>query len=278
MAMQKGQIKSRTGAAAKRRRNAATRKPGSASAANFLVPLIFIVGILFCLSFLAFMGYRTVTASSFFDIKKVEIHGTIRVPKEEIEKIVSRRSEKSGVWNTDLTAIRDDVEKITQVKSAVVSRVLPDGLRVSVNERQARAVVRLERGDLWADESAVLFDEVGKNETRPPFVMTGWDESKTDKAAKDNQERVKVYLKMLDEWQNFELAKRVSVVNLTDLRMPQALVQDSSGTKSVILPKDNFAKKLQLGLENLANKGTEVTGINVSDVSPKLIFVKKAEN
>ena len=225
-----------------------------------------------------FMGYRTVTASAFFDVKKIDIRGVNRVSKEEIEKIVSQQSEKSGVWNANLTAIKDDVEKLTQVKSAIVSRVLPDGLRVNVIEREARAIVRLERGDVWADDGAVLFDLVGKNDARPPFVMTGWDESKTDRAVKDNQERVKIYLKMLDEWKDFELAKRVSVVNLADLRMPQAFVQDSSGTKNVILPKDNFAKKLQLGLENLANRGTEVIGINVSDVSPKLIYVKKTEN
>lgn len=225
-----------------------------------------------------FMGYRTVTASAFFDVKKIDIRGVHRVSKAEIEKIVSQQSEKSGVWNTNLTAIKDDVEKLTQVKSAVVSRVLPDGLRVNVIEREARAIVRLERGDLWADDGAVLFDLVGKNDARPPFVMIGWDETKTERATKDNQERVKIYLKMLDEWQDFELAKRVNMVNLTDLRTPQVSVQDSGGTKTVILSKDNFAKKLQLGLENLANRGTEVTGINVSDVSPKLIYAKKTEN
>jgi len=278
MAIQKRTIRRKPSTTAKRRRSTTPRRPSSASAANFLVPFVFIVGILFCLGFLTFMGYRTVTASAFFDVKKIDIRGTNRVSKDEIEKIVSRNSEKSGVWNADLTAIRDEIEKITQVKSAVVSRVLPNGLRVNVNERQARAVVRLDRGDLWADDGAVLFDLVGKNEARPPFVMTGWDESKTERATKDNQERVKIYLKMLDEWQNFELSKRVSVVNLTDLRTPQAFVQDSSGTKNVILAKDNFAKKLQIGLENLANRGNEVTGINVSDVSPKLIYVKKAEN
>ena len=278
MAIQKRTTRRKTGTTAKRRRSTTPRSRISQSAANFLVPFVFIVGILFCLGFLTFMGYRTVTASAFFDVKKIDIRGANRVSKEEIEKIVSQRSEKSGVWNADLTSIRDDIEKITPVKSAVVSRVLPDGLRVNVLEREARAIVRLERGDLWADDGAVLFDLVGKNDARPPFVMTGWDESKTDRATKDNQERVKIYLKMLDEWQDFELAKRVSVVNLADLRMPQAFVQDSNGTKNVILAKDNFAKKLQMGLENLANRGNEVTGINVSDVSPKLIYLKKAEN
>lgn len=280
MAIQKRTTRRKTGTTTNRRRSATPRNRNSnaASAARFLVPLVFIVGILFCLGFLMFMGYRTVTASAFFDVKKIDIRGVHRVSKEEIEKIVSQQSEKSGVWNANLTAIKDDVEKLTQVKSAVVSRVLPDGLRVNVIEREARAIVRLERGDLWADDGAVLFDLVGKNDARPPFVMIGWDETKTERATKDNQERVKIYLKMLDEWQDFQLAKRVNVVNLADLRTPQVSVQDSGGTKTVILSKDNFAKKLQLGLENLANRGTEVTGINVSDVSPKLIYAKKTEN
>ncbi len=280
MAIQKRTTRRKTGATAKRRRSTTPRKQNSTAtaAASFLVPLVFIVGILFCLGFLTFMGYRTVTASAFFDVKKIDIRGINRVSKEEIEKIVSRQSEKSGVWNADLTAIKDDIEKITQVKSAVVSRILPDGLRVNVIEREARAIVRLDRGDLWADDGAILFSLVGKDESRPPFVMTGWDESKTDRATKDNQERVKIYIKMLDEWQNYDLAKRVSVVDLTDLRTPQVSVQDSSGTKTVILSKDNFGKKLQIGLENLANRGTEVTGINVSDVSPKLMYEKKTEN
>ena len=228
------------------------------------MPFVFVVGILFCLGFLMFMGYRTVTASAFFDVKKIDIRGAGRVSKDDIEKIVSRQTEKSGVWNADLMTIRDDIEKITQVKSAAVSRVLPDGLRVNLIEREPRAIVRLERGDLWADDGAVLFDLVGKNDARPPFVMTGWDESKTDKAAKDNQERVKIYLKMLDEWQNFELAKRVSVVNLSNLQAPKATVQDSGETVTLELARENFGKRLQKSLEIIAGKGKEIESVNLN--------------
>ncbi|HEX8637997.1 MAG TPA: hypothetical protein VF692_08045, partial [Pyrinomonadaceae bacterium] len=56
--------------------------------ANVFVPLFFILCILFCLGFLGFMGYRTVTASEFFDVKKVEVRGAARSSKEDIEKIV----------------------------------------------------------------------------------------------------------------------------------------------------------------------------------------------
>ena len=207
------------------------------------------------------MGYRTVTASNFFDVKTIDVRGLNRASKNDIEKIVSRQTERSGVWNADLNVIKTDVERLTFVKSAVVSRVLPDGLRVSVRERVPRVIAKMKAGDFWADEESVILSAVGKDEARPPFVLRGWDESKTEKAAKDNQERVKIYLKMLNEWQDFELARRVSSVNLADLQDPQAIVQDSGENITVSLGKENFAKRLQKALEVVANKGTQIEAI-----------------
>jgi len=207
------------------------------------------------------MGYRTVTASNFFDVKTIDVRGLNRASKNDIEKIVSRQTERSGVWNADLNVIKTDVERLTFVKSAVVSRVLPDGLRVSVSERIPRVIARMNAGDFWADEESVILSAVGKDEARPPFVLRGWDESKTEKATKDNQERVKIYLKMLNEWQDFELARRVSSVNLADLQDPKAIVQDSGESVTVSLGKENFAKRLQKALEVVANKGTQIEAI-----------------
>lgn len=221
------------------------------------------------------MGYRTATASSFFDVKKIDVRGTTRIEKNDIERIIERHTEKSGVWNADLAHIKADVEKMLLVKSAVVSRVLPDGLRVSVIERAPRAVVRLNNVDYWTDDEALIIGAVRKDEARPPFNLIGWDESKTEKAAKDNRERVKIYLKMLDEWQDFELAKRVNTVDLSDLQEPQASVQDSGETVLIILPKENFGKRLQNGLERIAGKGREVKSIDVTGTQPSLGFREK---
>jgi cell division septal protein FtsQ len=262
MAIQK-RTPRKANAAAKRprKRTTANRQKTYGKFANFFVPLFFIFGILICLGILALMGYRTATASTFFDVKTIDVRGLNRASKDDIEKIVSRQTEKSGVWNADLNVIKTDVERLTFVKSAVVSRVLPDGLRVSVRERVPRAIVRMKAGDFWADEESVILGAVGKDEARPPFVLRGWDESKTDKAAKDNQERVKIYLKMLSEWQEFELARRVSSVNLADLQDPQAIIQDSGQSVTISLGKENFAKRLQKALEVVANKGIQIESI-----------------
>lgn len=272
MAVRKRTTRGKTTTPGKTRRAARVQRKGAGKIAHIVLPLVFIVGILFCLSFLLFMGYRTVTASNFFDVKTVDVRGTNRIAKDEIEKIVSRQTEKSGVWNADLTLIKDDVEKLLLVKSAVVSRILPDGLRVNVSERIPRAVVKIGGGDFWADDDATILGAVIKNESRPPFVMLGWDESRTEKAAKDNQERVKLYLKMFSDWQDFELAKRVSAVNLADLHAPQAIVPDSGETITIFLPKENFGKRLQKGLEITAGRGKEIESVNLSSAKEILGF------
>jgi cell division septal protein FtsQ len=277
-------LKNKSAAAAvpaKRRRAAkpaARRAKSGGNFANFFVPLFLIFCILFCLGFLGFMGYRTVTASEFFDVKNIDVRGAIYASRNDIEKIVAANTEKSGVWNADLIEIKQKVERLDFVKTAAVSRVLPDGVRVNLIERAPKAVVRLSAGDFWADEEGVIVAQVGKTGALPPFVIRGWDESKTDKAVKENQLRVKLFQKMLEEWKTFELDKRVKVVEMTDLTEPKAIIEDSGETVEIVLAKDNFGKKLQTGLENVAGKGKQVAKIDVSDVQPRFTFREKAEN
>lgn len=254
--------------AAKRRRPArgVPRKTAKNNGkfANIFVPLFFIFCILFCLGFLGFMGYRTVTASEFFDVKKIDVRGAARSSKDDILKIVGSEAEKSGVWNADLNEIKNRVERLAYVKSAAVSRVLPDGVRVHLVERVPKAVARIDGGDFWVDDEAVILSLVGKNEERPAFFMRGWDQSKADNAQKDNQLRVKMYQKMLEDWREFDLARRVKELDLEDLQDPKAIVEDSGMTVSIDLGKENYAKRLQKGLEIIVNRGREIESVNLS--------------
>lgn len=217
------------------------------------------------------MGYRTVTASEFFDVKKIDVRGVNFASKSDIEKIVSANTERSGVWNADLKQIKEKVERLDFVKSAAVSRVLPDGVRVNVIERVPKAVVRLADGDFWADEEGSIIALVGKTESRPPFVLRGWDESKSDKAVKENQQRVKMYQKMLEEWKTFELEKRVREVNMADLDKPKAIIEDSGLKVFIDLGKEDFGKRLQKGIEFIANKGANFEGIELVGQNVRLV-------
>jgi hypothetical protein len=244
---------------------------------NFIVPLFFIVCILGCLGFLAFMGYRTVTASEFFEVRRIDVKGSSRVPKESVESIVKNLTERTGVWNADLSAIRERVETLSFVKAAAVSRVLPDGVRVSIVERVPKAVVRIDGAPFWVDDEGAVLAPVARGEPHPP-LMTGWDQNRNERAVKDNQTRVRMYQKMIEEWKSFDLAKRVRFVNLSDPDQPKAVVEDSGNEVFIELGKEEFGKQLQRGIEGIANKGATYEGIKLVGQNMRLIPRQIADN
>jgi cell division septal protein FtsQ len=234
------------------------KKANTSNIFNVLVPLAFILLLLAGIGFITYKGYQTVTASSFFDVKKIDIQGTSRVPKDDIEKIIRQETEKKGVWNAQLEQIKAEVEKLNFVRTAVVTRILPDGIRVQIDEREPRAVVRLNGRDFWVDDEAVEIGIVARNENRPPFVLEGWDKEKSEKAQKDNQERIKLFLKAQAEWQSLGIGKRVISLNLSDLQDAEAVVEDSGEKVTVNLGKEDFGKRLQKALGAVEGKGQTI--------------------
>ncbi len=247
------------------RRGKAAAGRGSKSSTNFVnffVPFFFIVCILFCLGFLGFMGYRTVTASEFFDVKEIDVIGGETIKKEDVEKIVRAETEKTGVWKADLNVVKEQVEKITVVKSATVSRVLPDGIRVDITERIPKAVVRIDGGDFWADEDGIILGEVDKSKPYPSFVIYGWERDKSERAQENNKDRVKMYSEMMEDWRELELDKRVFAVDMNDLQEAKAIVKDSDTMVSINIKKNDFGKNLKNGLKAIAGKGNDFKGVD----------------
>ncbi len=244
--------------ASRRRKNVSVNRRslnGPSRIGNFFLPFFLSFCILVCLGVLGYLGYRNVTASGFFDVKKIEVQGTDRSSKQDIERLVGSQTERSGVWNADLAEIKEKIEKMQFVKSAAVSRVLPNGIRVSVVERIPAAIVSLRSGDVLVDSEGQILAQADKKEDKLPFALFGWDETKTEKAIKDNLDRVKLYTKMLEEWKQFDLASRVRSVDLTDLREPKAVTEDSGLAVSIALGKDNFGEHLKKGINAIVGKG-----------------------
>lgn len=251
--------KLKSAATPKRRRTAVSRGKAKPSRIfNTLVPFVFIVAILFCLGFLMMMGIRTVAASSFFDVRRIEVKGVSKVSKDDIEKIVKSHPGRNGVWNSELDSIKSDVQNLAYVKEVIVSRILPDGIQVQVTERTPRAIVRVNSSDFWIDDEGIIIALVGKNETRPAFVLRGWDEAKSDKALKDNQERVKLFTKIRDEMQTLGLDKNLTSLDLSDMQDVAANVPDSNESVVVYLGKEDFGKRLQRALPMLTGKGQTI--------------------
>jgi cell division septal protein FtsQ len=251
-------VKRKSPAAARRRTNA---KAGNVVRAAF--PLIISLCILVCLGAIAVLGYRSVTASNFFDLALVDVRGTNRASKAEIENIVSSQAARTGVWNADLPAIKSNVEKLSFVRSAAISRVLPDGIRVIVIEREPAAIVRLRSGDRLVDEEGTILGLASETTTDLLFVMTGWDEAKSEKADKENLARIKMYTQMLAAWSQNGLATRVQSVDIADLREPRAITEDSGKLVSIAVGRDNFGEHLKRGIGAIVGKGDIFEGVNL---------------
>ena len=261
-------LKVRGGGASRARSTGASRAIG-----RLVLPVLIICALLGGLAFLGVLGYRSATASVFFGLRNVEIRGNDRTPTDDIRRIVVAGVEKPGVWNADLADIRAKLEKFPFVKSAAVSMVLPATIRVNITERIPVAVVHLASGNVLVDGEGTMLAAAAPNNQDFPFVLKGWDESKTEKAIPDNLARLKLYKKMVDESKQFDLTGRVKEVNLSNPRDAVAVVEDSGRAISVTLGKDNLGKSLKTALDVLKGKGAKVKSVDAEGVYPVLQYL-----
>jgi cell division protein FtsQ len=236
---------------------------------------------------LLFAGYRAAASASFFQARNVDVSGTSRASADEIRAIVKKGVAQSGVWKADLDAISHELKTVAWVRDAVVSRVLPDGLRVRVTEREPRAVVRTAAGKLlWVDDEAVTLGQASPNDQ---IFMRGWDEDGTEGARAQNRERVQKFLEMTNDWEAKGISRRVSEVNLNDLRDVRVQLTGDDSQIEIQLGGEDFGNRLKFALDELdrqrntpigpyilhinvaqgIDKGNHVT-IGVSPDAPKL--------
>lgn len=183
------------------------------------VPLALRIGVFAIIGLIAFVGYRAAASASFFQVRSVETRGVSRASADDIKNTVRRDVSETGVWRADLPALSKHLERLPWVRTAIVTRVLPDGVRVRITEREPKAVVRNAAGRfIWVDDDAVYLGEMSSTDQMPAFFLRGWNEDNTTAAQTENRERVRKFLELQRDWSAQGVSERVSEVNLLDLR------------------------------------------------------------
>lgn len=209
-----------------------------------------ILGILVVITLI--VGYRVAASASLFQVRSIDVVGTSRTSAEEIEGLTRRAVTRTGVWRADLSALSAELGRLPGVRRAVVSRVLPDGLRVRITERVPVAVVHTAGGHfVWVDDEGVALGEMKASDQMPAFFIRGWNEDGTDEARKDNTEQVRKYLEVVREWAALGLSERVSEVNLSDLRDVRAQLAGNDSQIEVRLGGQELGSRLKIALEAL---------------------------
>lgn len=183
------------------------------------VPLALRIGVIAIIALIGFVGYRAAASASFFQIRNVETRGASRASVEDIKTVVRRDVSETGVWRADLEQLSKHLERLPWVRTAVVTRVLPDGIRVRITEREPKAVVRTSAGRfIWVDDDAVYLGEMAPTDQMPVFFLRGWNEDDSTAAQTENRDRVRKFLELQRDWSSQGISERVSEVNLLDLR------------------------------------------------------------
>ncbi len=198
------------------------------------------------------VGYRAAASANFFQVRSVEVQGTSRVAASEVQALVRRDLEKTGVWKADLAGVTAHLERLPWVRTAVVSRVLPDGIRVRISERVPRAVVRTASGRFrWVDEDAVLLGEMLPTDQLPMFFLRGLNEEDAAASRGENRERVQKFMELQKEWDATGLSERVSEVNLMDIHDVRAQLAGDNSQVEVRLGSQDQGSRLKKALEVL---------------------------
>jgi cell division septal protein FtsQ len=165
-----------------------------------------------------FAGYKIFASSSVFTIRKVEVVGSLHASEDEITRAVRAATKNQSLLQADLNKVRHDVESKPIMKRAIVARVLPDTLRVSIEERQPVALARNQSGSfVWFSSDAVEIGDLDVfRPARMPPVLAGLNENdRSDYAMHDNRDRVALYQKVLSELG--QDANAIDVIDLTTI-------------------------------------------------------------
>ncbi|HEY0003701.1 MAG TPA: FtsQ-type POTRA domain-containing protein [Pyrinomonadaceae bacterium] len=215
-------------------------------------PLIIKVLLAVAAGILIFAGYRAAASASFFQAHSLDVSGVARVSAEDVRAIVRRNVVQTGVWRADLNMLSAELERLPWVRQAVVSRVLPDGLRVRVIERVPRAVVRTSGGKfIWVDDDAVSLGAMSTTDQMPDFFIRGWDESGTNEGRAENRLRMQSYLALARDWSAAGLVHRISEINLGDLHDLRVQLAGDDSQIEVRLGEKDFTNRLRRALKVL---------------------------
>jgi cell division protein FtsQ len=176
----------------------------------------------------------------------------VRASNDDIKTSVLRDVAETGVWRADLELVSKHLERLPWVRTAIVTRVLPDGIRVRITERQPQAVVRTSSGRfIWVDDDAVYLGEMSPTDQMPAFFLRGWNEDDSAAAQTENRARIKRFLELQREWEAQSLSERISEVNLLDLRDVRVQLAGDDSQIEVRLGSQDQGSRLQKALNVL---------------------------
>jgi cell division protein FtsQ len=123
-------------------------------------------------SFGILLAYRWVTAHEFFALANLKIEGSQRLSPEEIAELGGVGT-GMNVLNINIAEVQRRIAASEWVESVAVTRLLPDGLTIEINEREPAFLTRREEQLFYADVDGQVIAPVSVDKfTSLPILET----------------------------------------------------------------------------------------------------------
>lgn len=205
--------------------------------------LPYITGIL--LSILLIVSfYYYLLRTPYLKIKEITIEGGRRVGSKEVIDIAGVKIGEN-ILAVDLKAIRRRIEKLPWVREAVVKRVLPHSLKVSIKERVPFALINLDSTLYIIDDGGVVFKKADYRDGVDLPIITG---VRMEGLLDGDGEEIESLFKALD-FLRFLREKRVlSIESVSEVKMDAhrgLIVYTTEGPMIITFGKGDFDRKIK---------------------------------
>jgi cell division protein FtsQ len=205
--------------------------------------------------------------SDLFRVKKIEITGTKRLSKGQIEKIINVGPNDSLI-RIPIADIKKRIKKNLWVKNAEIGRSFPNTLKVKITERKAIAIVPVADGNALADKEGLVLEKINDIDKADLVLIRDLDvaRAKVGQRIKSKSfSNASLCLSNLDA----KLAKSLSIVSAPSV--DKLSLYTKKGVEILYGKAENFKKKNYIINQILKKDGEDVIFIDIRVVSNPVV-------
>ena len=191
----------------------------------------------------AWMSSRFLDTDPRFRLRSVELRGGQHVARSAVEDAFAPDREQ-GLYHIPLQERRRAVEQILWVRSATVTRVLPDQIWISVQERVPLAFLSTRRGIMLVDAEGVVLD-IPPSSTFSLPVVRGVSERESAERRRAKMQRFAALTDALGQGGG-ALPEEISEVDMANPKDARVVATGSFGAVRLHLGAGRFAERYEI--------------------------------
>jgi cell division protein FtsQ len=230
-----------------------------------------------CVAYAGYRGAALALSTDALTVTRITVSGNTRMSRGEVLSLLDGLQGRHMVL-LDLDGWREKLLTSPWVADAAMRRVLPGTVDVVVSERQPVGIARLGSGLYLIDQRGFIIDEYGPNYAQFDLpIVDGLAAATQEDGSLIDPARAELVSRLLASLQSRpKLAKRVSQIDVTDLRDATLILKDD--TALVRVGEEQFAERLQSYLDLAPALRERVPDIDYVDLRfGERVYVRPAE-